>query len=169
MLERLTLIRHAKAVPGTLTEADKARALTPQGTKDAYNLGTVLRRRDFTADVILCSTAVRTRETLTHITGGYEKPIAPVQYLDTLYHASAERILEVAELCGEKYVVIIGHNPGISDLATRLAGQTEQLPKGFEPGHFATASCASFNILTKEFDWFLPPQHMLEVDRQYYE
>lgn len=157
MLQRLTLIRHAKALPGTLAEPDALRALAPQGVKEAYGLGTQLRRQAFTADVILCSTATRTRETLTHMTGGYEKPIAPVHYISRLYQASAEEVLEEAVLAGVEHVVIIGHNPSMVELVSRLAG--EQTVKGFQLGHFATCSLASFACLgggRYVFDTFIP-------------
>jgi phosphohistidine phosphatase len=150
MLERLTLIRHAKAIPGTLSQLDVQRSLTAHGAREAFNLGMELRAQELAPDVIICSMAARTRETLAHITGGYENPIAPVVYSEKLYQATAEELLEEAKAAGKKHVMLIGHNPAMVDLMMQLVQSTLSVPDGFVSGYFPTCMCVSFDMAAEE-------------------
>ena len=63
-MKRLFLLRHTKAereVPGI---DDEARALAPRGRQDAARIGRFLREEAYVADLVLCSTAAKTRQTL---------------------------------------------------------------------------------------------------------
>ena len=117
---RLLLLRHAKAEQGS-GEGDFARALTARGRDDAAKMGHALDTRAYIPDFIMCSSATRTVETLELLAPELAK--APrVAFLKNLYLAPAKRIIEAVRDAPEsaKSLMVIGHNPGMEDLAVRL-------------------------------------------------
>jgi phosphohistidine phosphatase len=80
-------------------------------------------------DLVLCSSALRTRETLERMTDAFGD--AEIAVEDELYGATDDELLErlrrVAE--ADETVALIGHNPGIHDLAIALAGSGEGLER----------------------------------------
>lgn len=114
----LLLMRHAKSdyPPGV---ADHDRPLAPRGIKQAGLAGDWLRANAPAIDVVLCSTATRTRQTLakTHID-------APVRYSDRLYGATPGVMIEEINAVGDEVqtLLVVGHEPTMSTLALALAG-----------------------------------------------
>jgi phosphohistidine phosphatase len=116
---RLMLLRHAKAVQDS-GEGDFARALTPRGRDEAMKMGSMLDIHAYIPDLILCSSAARTVETLELLIPELAKP-PRVEFLKTLYLASPKRIFDALGAVGAKTVMAIGHNPGTEELANKLA------------------------------------------------
>lgn len=116
---RITLLRHAKAVPDERGD-DHGRVLAPQGREAAVALGDWLRENHLMPDLVLCSTAARTRETL-----GALHEILPTELHKSLYLASAGDMLALLNKADDavKHIMLIGHNPGMHALAATLAGQ----------------------------------------------
>jgi phosphohistidine phosphatase len=117
---RLLLLRHAKAVQDS-GEGDYARALTPRGRADAVKMGRALDTHAYIPDLVLCSPAKRTAETLELLVPELAK--APrVEFLKSLYLASPRKIFDAVceTLPDVKTVMAVGHNPGMEDLADRL-------------------------------------------------
>lgn len=110
----LILWRHAEAEEG---EPDLARALTPKGQRQADRMARWLKGQ-LPANVrVIASPAVRTRETADALGLPYEivQQIAP--------DASADDLLDATGWPdGHAVVILVGHNPAISILASRLAG-----------------------------------------------
>jgi phosphohistidine phosphatase len=114
---RLILMRHAKSDwshPG-LTDHD--RPLNRRGQKSARLLGDWLRARGHLPDEILCSTARRTVETLQGLKLG--KGVAP-SLQPGLYHADPEAMMRILREATGACVLMIGHNPGICEMAQAL-------------------------------------------------
>ncbi len=121
-MKRLLLLRHAKAVPAGSGIEDHERELMPRGREDAPKLGRHIEEEGYTPDLILASTSRRTMETVELVTE--ELKGAPrVDYLEALYLAEPEVILSVVRLAPDKMktVMVVGHNPGIEQVATLLA------------------------------------------------
>ena len=120
-MKRLLLFRHAKAVPGSAGTDDHARELMPRGRDDAARTGRYIERRDYTPEVILSSTSARTMETV-ELASAYFAA-ARIDYLEPLYLAEPEVILSLVKLIPDKVrsVMVVGHNPGLEQLATLLA------------------------------------------------
>lgn len=116
---RITLLRHAKAVPDERGD-DHARVLAPQGREAAVALGDWLRENRLMPELVLCSTAARTRETL-----GALHEILPTELHKSLYLASAGDMLALLQKADDavKHILILGHNPGMHALAATLAVQ----------------------------------------------
>lgn len=124
MLKDLVLFRHAKAVRPFEAADDESRNLAPRGRTDSARMAARLAAAGFVPDVALVSTAARTRQTWDIARAAF----APVdaRWLDTLYLASPDTCLAAARSAAAGSVVLVGHDPGLHDLACRLAqGQTD--------------------------------------------
>jgi phosphohistidine phosphatase len=140
MLTDLVLFRHAKAVRHHEAPTDRDRALTPRGRHDAERAAAQLAAAGFKPDAVLVSPAVRTRETWA--AAAALKGETAAEYPEPLYLAEARDILREAEEAGAARVLVIGHNPGLHDLACELAraGRPEALARMHE--HFPTSAIA---------------------------
>jgi len=120
-MHQLHLLRHAKSSWDDDGD-DHARPLTRRGREAARLIGESLPKVDTRIDLVLCSSAVRTRETAGFVLASLE-PAPKIHYEDGLYLAS--RTVLMQRLCEleERYdtVMVIGHNPGLHELAMALA------------------------------------------------
>ena len=121
----LYLLRHAKAAwdhPG----GDKDRILNARGIRACAFLADHYRQNGIVPAAIWCSTAHRTRETLERIfsRAGWQAARSHITYADDLYLASPACIAAHVRLTEDaaRTVLVIGHNPGIEDLARQLTG-----------------------------------------------
>lgn len=144
-MKHVFLLRHAKTEKGTLTQDDKDRALTPEGRMDAENAGNFLKEQSFRPDIVLCSPATRTRETLQHLTRTCPIP-SPTEYPDTLYLASSEQIFSLVQHLPEtaNSVLIVGHNPGLPQCmfiaSEEKSGAAQSVMMQFSPCSMAQLS-----------------------------
>jgi phosphohistidine phosphatase len=114
----LILLRHAKAADPDDYATDIERPLTARGHRDAAAAGAWLEGRGLKPDFVLCSTAVRTRETLEEL--GVD---APVGYEHRIYTGPALDTLELLRQVGAtvETLLLVGHNPTLSELSHELA------------------------------------------------
>jgi phosphohistidine phosphatase len=122
-MKSLMLLRHAKAGWGDSNQRDFDRSLTPQGADAADVLGDYMHQNNIIPDTILCSPAVRTRETLKHVDGKTGWILSPI-FVRDIYMATAEQLLQLIQSLHEpnSKVLMIGHNPGFEDLLLQLVG-----------------------------------------------
>jgi phosphohistidine phosphatase len=121
-VKRVWLLRHAKSSwddPG-LPDAD--RPLAPRGRRAAELLAAHLATSDVRPAVVLCSSSLRTRETLAAILPALGDALE-IRIERTLYGAGAAQLLERLRQVPNRAssVMLVGHNPGIQDLALGLA------------------------------------------------
>jgi phosphohistidine phosphatase len=141
----LYLLRHAKSSWDDPSLADGERPLAPRGRRDGKRIAEHLRRLEIEPELVLCSSARRTRDTLELVRqaiGG-----ATVLVEDELYGASAGELLERIRLVPDEVasVMVIGHNPGLEQLALALASageELERLGEKFPTGALATLELA---------------------------
>ena len=128
MTRRLVLLRHAKSAWPDLPDLpDHERPLAKRGRRDAPAAGRWLREAGFIPDRVLCSTACRTRETWQLMVPELGPGPPPVSYQDQVYAADSETLLRLARQAGPgtSSMMIIGHNPGLQDLALTLAASPD--------------------------------------------
>jgi phosphohistidine phosphatase len=118
----LILLRHAKAANPDDYDTDIERPLAPRGHRDAAAAGDWLRAAGLMPDAVLCSTSVRTRETFADL-----QIQAPVVYEHRIYVGPAADTLELLRTATAETVLLIGHNPTISDLSEMLAENAQEL------------------------------------------
>lgn len=145
MSRTLLLMRHAKAVDFASGRTDHQRALAEHGQHQARRVGAQLQTSGPQPDFALCSTAVRTQQTLAGL-----GLVCPVDYQPSIYQARAETILEEIRLVPEQVsvLVVVGHAPGIPSLAHELADEDSAADALAEMASgFPTATVCEFEVV----------------------
>jgi phosphohistidine phosphatase len=115
MTKQLYLLRHAEAESWSPLGNDFSRALSSAGNAHARLVSNWAREALLPPDTILCSPAKRTRETLAPILAHWPKLLATTDYVDSMYNASLNMLLTLAEdaFSYSERLLMIGHNPGL--------------------------------------------------------
>ncbi len=121
-LKTLLILRHAHAEAGSADGSDFSRALSDDGRKESKRVGKFMRQAGIGADAVLCSAALRTRQTAEGVLEA-AKLKAPLLAERAIYEASAEDILRAVQATDAKLarLLLVGHNPGVADLLSLLA------------------------------------------------
>ena len=129
-MKRLFLLRHAKSDRSSDLD-DFDRHLNARGRRAAPKIAEIMHQRGFLPDVVLSSPSRRTRETWELIAPelGFDRDKA--RLVDQLYLAPAKQILDLLRQLPAEVgsAMVIGHNPGLEDIAARLASE-EQSTQG---------------------------------------
>lgn len=142
----LILMRHAQADPGWGIP-DFDRGLGRQGTADAPVAGAWLRDTGLLPEMVLCSSALRTRQTCTWVSHELGELAPTASLSDRLYEASDAQILAEINATPERVrcLLVICHQPAVQELAMRLAAADSEMEATMElSGGFATAGLAVF-------------------------
>ena len=144
---RLTLIRHGNAEWKDSSIADFDRPLNKRGTSEAEGISKVLLEAGLVPDLLLASAAKRTQQTAELVGRGLGIATRRVKLVEQLYLARADVILSIAQGTGPKvsHLAIVGHNPGISELARGLAPEDVPLPE------LATGCACSLTFATQSW------------------
>jgi phosphohistidine phosphatase len=145
----LLLLRHAKSSWDDPSLADVDRPLAPRGEKAARTIARYLLEKRVRPDLVLCSTSRRTRQTFEAIEPSLGRDV-PVEYEQELYGASEVELLARIRTVSPEVgtLLLLGHNPGMQDLALLLAGRGARLDRLREK--FPTAALAT---LAAEDGW----------------
>lgn len=145
-MHRLHLLRHAKSGADDSID-DRDRPLSRRGREAARRVGESLPAALGGLDLVLCSTALRTRETAELVLASFAEP-PRILYEDVLYLAGPaalmRRLRRLEEECSA--VLVVGHNPGLHDLAVSLAATDSPRYRSLVEGKFPTTARASFAI-----------------------
>jgi phosphohistidine phosphatase len=139
-MKRLLLLRHAKSSWDDPSLPDHDRPLAPRGRRAVQRIAEHLRSEGVRPDLVLCSSSRRTRETLQGLELAFDRTEVRLEH--GLYAASdlalLARVRKVPEHIGS--LALIGHNPGLQDLALELGGGRElaRLRDKFPTGALAT-------------------------------
>jgi len=133
-MKRLLLLRHAKAVPAEEPLADIGRPLAERGQRDARRIGDRLRQRGLGPELILTSPSLRTLQTAQLVATALDLPPSAIASERTLYLAEPAALLAAigAQDAAIESLLVVGHNPGLTDLAHQLlpAFEVDDLPTG---------------------------------------
>jgi phosphohistidine phosphatase len=124
---RLYVLRHAKSSWDDPGAPDHERPLAPRGRRAVKVIAEYVRANEIRPEVVLCSPARRTLQTLEGVAPG-----GRVLIEDPLYGASADQLLErLRRLPAETgSVMVIGHNPALQMLILKLVGTRGVAPAG---------------------------------------
>lgn len=130
-MSQVFLLRHAKAVWPSPGQKDFDRTLDTVGIDDARILGQELRRSGLKPEIVICSTAIRARQTLEYL--DLEPPFV-LEQSEKLFSGGPDAYLMTIRMAGLEHdkansVMLVGHNPMMEDLAIALAG------RGQPPSH----------------------------------
>ena len=142
---QLVLVRHAKAASGNV---DRERPLADRGMADAPEIGRWLAERQVVPDRVVVSPARRARQTWELAAAGLGPAVEPV--LDgRVYDNTVEDLLEVIREtpAAVSTLAIVGHNPGIQDLAVALDdGRGDDDARRDVAGKYRTSGVAVFTL-----------------------
>ena len=131
-MKELLLLRHAKSSWKDQNIEDFYRPLKERGKNDASIMGEYIKQTDLIPQYILCSSAIRTKETLDIILNkiNFDNKIK-IDYTNELYEADVFDILKVISQIENKFnkVMIIGHNPGMEETVLELTQKPFPFPK----------------------------------------
>jgi phosphohistidine phosphatase len=144
---RVYLLRHAKSSWKDTSLPDRDRPLAGRGRRAAKAIARYLREQDIQPELVLCSTARRARETLDRIEPALVTPAIRVE--GDLYAASADALLERLRSVPDtvESVMLIGHNPGLQELALALARQSDTVRE--LEAKYPTAALATLTVLVE--------------------
>lgn len=128
-MKNVLLMRHAKSSWKGASLPDHQRPLNQRGKRDAPRMGKFLQEQGILLDAILCSTAVRARQTAAGLLKKYTFE-GEVQYFDDLYQAGPETIISILNRLPEKVdsAMVIGHNPGMDDFLELVCDECGHMP-----------------------------------------
>jgi phosphohistidine phosphatase len=158
-MKTLTLVRHAKSSWRDTSLSDRQRPLNKRGERDAPKMGKRNAEHGIRPSLIISSPATRAWSTAKVVAAKISYPVEFLQREDGLYLASLDEILDVivAQDNGFNHLMVVGHNPGMTDVANFLSpGLTHNLP---------TAGVVSVQI--EQDDWNLyerPKTELLVYD-----
>ena len=144
-MPRVYLLRHAKSSWKDRSLADRDRPLAGRGRRAARAMAVHMEAEGIRPDLVLCSPARRTRETLeclgTALGHGVE-----ARFDEELYGAGEAELFGLLRALGDEVqsVVVIGHNPGLEDLAVALASEGAELARLREK--YPTAALATIDL-----------------------
>ena len=147
-MRRLILFRHAKAEPRAPGEDDFDRPLSERGREDAALIGQALARENLVPDYALISPARRTAETW--ICARESFPRIRAELNRALYNAGPEEIRAAIEQAADRAdtLIVIGHNPGLHELAVELLVDASAAAADVEAvsARFPTSTAAVYAI-----------------------
>jgi phosphohistidine phosphatase len=160
-MRRLMLLRHAKTEHDAPSGQDQDRRLDDRGRLDAAAVGGWIGRHPPLPDAVLVSTAVRARQTW-EIAGQAIKDVLrepaaakwQVEFLDEIYGAEPAQLLGIvrmAEVSNPKALMLVGHNPGMHELALMLTGGGDAAAKKAIEDNLPTAGLAVLDFAID--DW----------------
>lgn len=165
MARTLVLIRHAKTKK-THPDGDHPRELAKRGIVDGQELGRWLKQEGLLADLILVSTATRTRQTTEQLLAGAGSADIEIRLDDALYDGGSAGVLEAVRKAPQdaQTVWVVGHEPTLSTVALALADEEQSSPEALESirEHFATAAAAVFLV---EVPWADLDQGMARLEK----
>jgi len=129
-MKTLLLIRHAKASPAEPGRPDHDRALDDRGRQDAPEMGRRLKLRGVMPGLIVSSTALRTRTTARLIAEALDFPLERLVEDERVYASSVMRLLYLVQALDNKLacVIVVGHNPEMTELARKFSDEIPDLP-----------------------------------------
>jgi len=126
----LFLLRHAKAITGGLLVPDQDRPLSDRGLKDSNKLGVKLHKKGVHLDLLVSSNAIRAITTAQIIANKLDMKHTNFLIDPLVYGAEVNILLELISCIAKRYddVMIVGHNPSLTHLASHIAGEPIAMP-----------------------------------------
>jgi phosphohistidine phosphatase len=149
-MHQLLLLRHAKSSRDDPKQADLDRPLNKRGRRAAGTMRKTMRDLGLTPDLVLVSPSRRTLETLAALEPWDDTPL--VEQVEMLYLASLPQLLDILRDVNEtvRSVMLIGHNPGMHELAVLLGGTFAANEAGNRLiAGFPTTALAEFSVATQ--------------------
>lgn len=128
-MKTLLLMRHAKSSWAEAGQTDFERPLKPRGERASTLMGRLLQVNRLTPAHVLCSAAVRARQTGQLIVREFS-PQPTLDILEELYHASPRTLVKYLRATDDRYesLLLIAHNPGLEELIDHWSSEFVAFP-----------------------------------------
>ena len=162
-LRTLYLMRHGHALSAEMGQADYARKLSEKGEADIAHEAQILLNKSISFDLVLCSPTERTQKTAGILVHGMGLKHEIIEFETRLVNASPDQIFFCIMEANpdSNHLLVVAHNPGISNLAGMLSTQTPIL--SFQPGGIAAFQYPEARSWMEaaqqepEFLWYVQP------------
>jgi len=143
----LYLLRHAKSSWSDSGVSDHDRPLAKRGREATVVLARHMSKAGVAPAIVLCSTATRAQQTLDGVKSAFDDDVA-VWSDPGLYGADHGELLSVLRELPATVpsAMVIGHNPGLQDLALTLAGDGDRTALARLHGKFPTGALATLSV-----------------------
>jgi len=158
----LYLLRHAKSSWADESMRDFDRPLANRGREACAVIGEFIEEKEIEFDLVLVSTAVRTRETIA-LVKDRAKFQAEVRYDERIYEATVSQLLDVISQVDSdrESVLLVGHNPGIEELLALLTGEQQRVTTANFAKIKIKATKWSASLANKgTLDWIVRPKEI---------
>ena len=155
-MRRLMLLRHAKTETDAPSGRDHDRRLDDRGRSDASEIGHWIARNPPFPNLVLVSSAVRAKQTWDLVWEEMKDrvPAPEVETVDELYGAEPAQLLKMVRMASAsdpKRLMLVGHNPGMHELALMLAGHGDKAARKALDDNLPTSGLAILDFDTD--DW----------------
>ena len=125
-MKTLFVVRHAKSAWDDPRLSDKERILNDRGRHDAPMMAAYVAKHHPHPSLLISSTATRAWTTAQAFVDAFELSKDSVQQTDAIYEAPLSSLLHVVDAIddGVDVAMIVGHNPGVTELVRSLSGET---------------------------------------------
>lgn len=159
-MRTLYLVRHAKSDQAFEELADIDRPLNPRGYRDAPAMARLVHKRGVAPELMISSPAVRALSTALIFARELDYPVGKLVLDSRIYESSVATMLQVIGEQSAPLLVLFGHNPTFSELATELSGVTCDMPTaGIVSIKFSAGSWAKAVIEHGELELFDYPKN----------
>jgi phosphohistidine phosphatase len=158
----LYLLRHAKSSWNDPTLRDFDRPLKKRGREAAERMGQRVALETLSNPVVICSPAVRTRETAQIVLASANLQVEP-RFDERIYEASLRELVQiVTEIpADDEVAIMIGHNPGFEELLAFLTGEHRRMPTcALAKIRFGDVSWNEVRASEGSLEWFIAPKEL---------
>ena len=150
-MSSVILLRHAKSEWEADWANDLDRPLSERGRRAAAAVGAFLAEAGHVPNLVLCSPATRTRETL-NLAIAAGTWTCPIETADELYYGTVEQIVALACRRQVPVLMLVGHEPTMSSALEYLTGADLRMPTG------ALARVNLYPDNSGQLEWLIPPR-----------
>jgi phosphohistidine phosphatase len=153
-MRQLILLRHAKTETDAPTGKDQDRRLDDRGRGDAAGIGGWLALNRLCPDDVLVSIATRAQQTWEIVAAQDHHPVPRVSHLPELYGAGPAQLLEIIRAGDDEAqrLMIVGHNPGLHELALTLIGSGQPADRKALQHNMPTSGLAVIDFTVAHWD-----------------
>jgi phosphohistidine phosphatase len=158
----LYLLRHAKSSWNDASLRDFDRPLKKRGREAAERIGQRMALETLSDPLVICSPAVRTRETAEIVLQNANLQLEP-RFDERIYEASVRELVQiVTEIPDDREVALmIGHNPGFEELLSFLTGEHRRMPTcALAKIRFGDVSWKDVRAGEESLEWFIAPKEL---------
>ena len=158
----LYLLRHAKSSWADATLRDFDRPLKKRGREAAERIGHRIAEETISNPLVICSPAVRTRETAEIVLGSANLQVEP-RFDERIYEASLRELVQIiTEIPDDREVAImIGHNPGFEELLSFLTDEHRRMPTcALAKIRVGDVSWKDVRAGEGSLEWFIAPKEL---------